>query len=151
MRLELQVIIVDLVNNFTAIEFVREKIDYTIDRIFAAGVSSPTVILAHFFTHSIVLIIQVTLLLLVAIFGFKIAVEGSVVLVVALLLLLGSTGMAFGLFVSSVARNEADAMQVAMASFFPSMMLSGILWPTEAVTFSLILTSCCRFQRGFDG
>lgn len=35
----------------TAIAFVRERCDSTMDRIFAAGVRAPSIIVAHFLTH----------------------------------------------------------------------------------------------------
>jgi ABC-type multidrug transport system ATPase subunit/ABC-type multidrug transport system permease subunit len=117
----------------TALAFVREKMDGSLDRVFAGGVRSASIICGHFLTHSLVLIIQTTLLLVVAVFFFKVPVEGSLVYLFSLTLLLGFVGMSYGLVISSVCNSERDAVQLALASFFPLLLLSGIIWPVEAI------------------
>ena len=63
--------------------------------------------------------------------------------------------MAFGLVVSSLCDNEQDAIQVALGSFYPNLLLSGIIWPLEGMLpelryFSYILpqTYACQAMRG---
>jgi len=55
------------------------------------------------------------------------------VYVVTLLLLLGFVGMSAGILISTVSVQESDAIQLALGSFFPCFLLSGIIWPSEAV------------------
>lgn len=62
---------------------------------------------------------------------------GNPVLVVFLLLLLGTSAMNFGLLISSVVSSEIEAMQLSLATFFPSLLLSGIIWPLEAIPIGL--------------
>jgi ABC-type transport system involved in cytochrome c biogenesis permease component len=50
----------------------REKSDGCLDRIFAGGVRSISVICGHFLTHSAVLILQTTLMLIVVVFVFQV-------------------------------------------------------------------------------
>jgi len=116
----------------TAIAFVRERLDATIDRIFAAGVASSTIIIAHLLTHTILSMVQ-TGLLLGTVLLFEIPIQGYIVVVFCLLLLTSWSGMSLGLLISSVAQDERDAMQLSLASFFPAMLLSGVLWPVEAI------------------
>jgi len=73
----------------TALAFVKERIEGSLDRIFASGVSSTSVTCGHFITHSAVLLCQTGIMLAIVIFAFKIHVEGNFVYVVTLLLLLG--------------------------------------------------------------
>jgi len=117
----------------TAISFVREKSSGTIDRIFAAGVKTHIIVIAHFFTHSGILVLQTAILLGVAFFGFRIPEHGPLIEVFTLLLLLGCVGMSYGLFISTVAESETEASQIAIASFFPALLLSGVIWPIEAI------------------
>jgi len=116
----------------TAIAFVRERLESTMDRIFAAGVSSATIIAAHFVTHSLISLVQNTLLLGTVLL-FHVPIEGSIPLVFFLLLIMGWTGMSFGLLISSVAEQERDATQMSLASFFPALLMSGVMWPAEAI------------------
>ena len=41
--------------------------------------------------------------------------------------------MAFGLLVSALCDNEQDAIQLALGSFYPNLLLSGIIWPLEGM------------------
>jgi hypothetical protein len=38
-----------------------------------------------------------------------------------------------------VCNSERDAVQLALASFFPLILLSGVLWPVEAVQTEISL------------
>ena len=51
--------------------------------------------------------------------------------------LLGLVGMLYGLFISTVSPEEAHAMQMALGSFFPVLLLSGVIWPLEAIPTGL--------------
>lgn len=41
--------------------------------------------------------------------------------------------MCFGLVISTVAKQEVEAIIVALSAVFPTLLLSGIIWPLEAV------------------
>jgi len=117
----------------TAVAFVREKLDGTLDRIYAAGVTSGTMIAAHFVTHTSIILIQTLILLLMAVFAFEVTLVGNVIYVAIVVVLLGLAGMSFGLLISSSAPTETDAIQLSIASYFPALLLSGVLWPIEAI------------------
>jgi ABC-2 type transport system permease protein len=63
--------------------------------------------------------------------------EGSLILLFALGLLLGWAAMCLGLFLSTKAKSEFQAMQLVMPILFPVLLLSGILWPVEALPIIL--------------
>ena len=44
-------------------------------------------------------------------------------------ILQGFAGMCFGYLLSTLFDHQADAMQCAIGSFYPMLLLSGILWP----------------------
>lgn len=121
----------------TAIAFVREKIDGCMDRIFVAGVSSGTVVVAHLLTHSGILILQAASILALTVGVFDVSVAGffvvQLLLMFAILISLGLAGMSFGLLVSGLAREEVDALRMALGSFFPMLLLSGVMWPLQAI------------------
>lgn len=117
----------------TTMTFVGERHDGTLDRIFAAGTQPSEVLLGHLGAFSIILIGQVTVVIGIADFGFDIPINGSVALLFALCLLLGWASMCLGLAISSKAKSEFQAMQLIMPILFPALLLSGILWPVEAL------------------
>lgn len=52
--------------------------------------------------------------------------EGSLVLVVALIVLQGVTGIAFGLVISAAIDDEQSANQAALGVFYPNLVISGV-------------------------
>ncbi len=117
----------------TTMAFVGERYDGTLDRIFAAGTRPSEVLVGHLSAFTTILIGQVTVVILIATLGFDITIEGSVILLFVLGMLLGWAAMCLGLFVSSKAASEFQAMQINMPVLFPVLLLSGILWPVQAL------------------
>jgi ABC-type multidrug transport system ATPase subunit/ABC-type multidrug transport system permease subunit len=125
----------------TALAFVREKSDGCLDRIFSTGVKARSVIGGHFVTHSLVGVFQTIFLLIEVVYIFKIPVAGLVVYVFAMMLILQFAGMSLGLLISTASTSERDAVQLTLGSFFPVMIMSGILWPIEAIPKYLVWIS----------
>ena len=85
----------------------------------------------------------------------QVPARGPMVWVVTLTILQGICGMAFGLLVSALCDNEQDAIQLALGSFYPNLLLSGIIWPLEGmplylryISYVLPQTFACQALRG---
>eukprot|EP01132_Coremiostelium_polycephalum_P009392 gene9392-11537_t len=117
----------------TSVSFVREKIDGSLDRVFAVGVGSKSIIFGHFFAHVGLILIQTLFIMILSVFGFGEPVNGQIVLVVILIVVLGFVGMNLGLVISSIASVEIEAMQLSIATLFPLLLLSGVIWPAESI------------------
>lgn len=63
----------------------------------------------------------------------QVPAKGPMIWVIVLTILQGICGMAFGLVISALCDNEQDAIQLALGSFYPNMLLSGIIWPLEGM------------------
>ncbi len=99
--------------------------------------------------------LQVALVLVFMIYVFEVPAEGPLTWVVILTLLQGTCGMAFGLVISALCDNEQDAIQLALGSFYPNLLLSGIIWPLEGMpqqlrylSYALPQTYACEAMRG---
>lgn len=51
--------------------------------------------------------------------------EGSLVLIIILIVLQGVTGIAFGLVISAAIDDEQSANQAALGIFYPNLIISG--------------------------
>lgn len=51
--------------------------------------------------------------------------EGSLVLIIILIVLQGVTGISFGLVISSAIDDEQSANQAALGIFYPNLIISG--------------------------
>lgn len=121
----------------TALSFVLERKDGLLDRCWVAGVSSVETMLAHLFSQLFVITVQIILLLLFILLVFKMPNEGSLALVVILIVLQGVTGISFGLVISAAIDDEQSANQAALGVFYPNLILSGIIWPVECIPYPL--------------
>lgn len=52
--------------------------------------------------------------------------EGSLALVISLIVLQGVTGISFGLVISSAIDDEQSANQAALGIFYPNLVISGM-------------------------
>ncbi|KAM4607168.1 ABC transporter G family member 23 [Polymixia lowei] len=121
----------------TALSFVLERKEGLLDRCWVAGVSSLETMLAHLFSQLFVISVQIILLLLFILLVFKIPNEGSLVLLIALIVLQGVTGISFGLVISAAIDDEQNANQAALGIFYPNLIVSGIIWPVECIPYPL--------------
>ncbi len=76
---------------------------------------------------------QLTLGLLIGIVVFRIPVRGSLVLYYGLTSLHILASLAWGLLISSVAKTQMQAMQMSFFALMPSILLSGFMFPREAM------------------
>uniref|UniRef100_A0A4W6DVP2 ATP-binding cassette, sub-family H, member 1 n=1 Tax=Lates calcarifer TaxID=8187 RepID=A0A4W6DVP2_LATCA len=116
--------------------FVSRK-EGLLDRCWVAGVSSMETMLAHLFSQLFVISVQIILLLLFILLVFKMPNEGSLVLVIILIVLQGVTGISFGLVISAAIDDEQSANQAALGIFYPNLIISGIIWPVECIPYPL--------------
>ncbi|KAI3363418.1 hypothetical protein L3Q82_012042 [Scortum barcoo] len=121
----------------TALSFVLERKEGLLDRCWVAGVSSLETMLAHLFSQLFVISVQIILLLLFILLVFKMPNEGSLFLVIVLIVLQGITGISFGLVISSAIDDEQSANQAALGIFYPNLIISGIIWPVECIPYPL--------------
>ncbi|CAF1648649.1 unnamed protein product, partial [Didymodactylos carnosus] len=94
-------------------------------------VKSSEIIFSQMIVHSVVLIIQISIVLFTALHVYKIPCMGNLIYVALLCFAQGFCGMTFGLVVSSIFVTEINAHQVTISTFYPVLLLCGILWPLE--------------------
>ncbi|XP_061767328.1 ABC transporter G family member 20 isoform X2 [Nerophis ophidion] len=121
----------------TALSFVLERKEGLLNRCWVAGVSSMETMLAHLFSQLLVISVQIILMLLFIFLVFKTPNEGSLVLMITLIVLQGITGISFGLVISAAIDSEQSANQAALGIFYPNLIMSGIIWPVECIPYPL--------------
>jgi ABC-type multidrug transport system permease subunit len=81
----------------TALMFVIEKKEGLLERTAVAGINTFELILSHITVKLIIMSFQTMVLLIIAIFVFKVNMVGSIFIAAILLLLQGFCGMSFGI------------------------------------------------------
>ncbi|XP_078325748.1 ABC transporter G family member 20-like isoform X1 [Crassostrea virginica] len=135
-----------MATGLTTLSFVIEKKEGLLDRSLTAGMSAFEILLAHVFTQLFVLIVQVTLVMVFALAVFEVPYLGPLIWVILLVLGQGFCGMTLGVIFSAVCEEESSAIQLALGSVYPMLILSGIIWPLEAIPEWLRYISICLPQ-----
>lgn len=102
-----------------------------------AGVSPGEILFSHVITQFVVMCGQTALVLLFMIIVFQVECRGSIFPVVVLTILQGLCGMCFGFVISAICELERNAIQLALGSFYPTLLLSGVIWPIEGMPIVL--------------
>jgi ABC-2 type transport system permease protein len=117
----------------TAMSVVRERTSGTLTRILIAPISAWQVTIGYTFAFSVIGVLQAAELFLASILLFGIRFVGSpgVVALIIVLFTVGLQGIAT--LISTLAKNEAQAMQFVLFLLIPSLMVSGVFWPLETM------------------
>ena len=139
----------------TALAITRERERGTMENLLSTPVRPGEVIIGKMIPYIMVGYVQVFLILLAAKFLFDVPIIGSIPLLVGLTLLFIVAHLAVGITFSTVAKNQLQAMQMAMFFFLPSLLLSGYMFPfrgmpgwAQAIGECLPLTHFLRIVRG---
>ncbi|MDR5695290.1 MAG: ABC transporter permease [Armatimonadota bacterium] len=121
----------------TAMAIVRERELGTLEQLVVTPITKTELMLGKILPYVALGYVDITLALLVSSFWFRVPVRGSVLLlyVVTLSFYLSTLGM--GILISTLSRNQRQAMQGAFFIVFPSFLISGFLFPREGMPLLL--------------
>ncbi|MBP1709802.1 MAG: export transporter permease protein [Deltaproteobacteria bacterium] len=113
----------------TSIAIIREKEAGTMEQIIVTPLKSYEFILGKTIPYIILSLLQLTVVIIVAIYWFEIPLAGSIPLLffAACLFLLGTLGI--GLFISTISKTQQQAMMTTFFFILPFFMLSGFVFP----------------------
>jgi ABC-2 type transport system permease protein len=139
----------------TSLAITRERETGTMENLLAMPVRPAEVMLGKIIPYVGLGYVQVLLFLMVAVAVFGVPVRGSVPLLLAALGVFIAANLALGFAISTVARTQMQAQEMATFALLPSMMLSGFLFPFQgmpgwarAIGEMLPLTHAVRLCRG---
>ena len=117
----------------TATSIVREREKGTLEQLIVTPIKPWELMVGKIAPFVLVSFVQVSVAMLVGTLWFKVEIAGSLPLLMLLsvVFLIGCLGM--GLFISTVSKTQNQAMMMAVMTMVPSMMLSGFMFPREAM------------------
>ncbi len=117
----------------TAFALVREKERGTIEQLIVTPVRSLELIVGKLVPYIVIGYLGFLLSLGLCIFWFGIWPAGNIGLLLALGLLFVVCSLMIGMLISTVAQNQLQAMLATMLILLPSILLSGFVFPREAM------------------
>ncbi len=151
----LAVVLTMLTLMLTAIAIVRERELGTLEQLVATPIRKSELILGKILPYVLLGYVDITLALLIAVYWFKVPVQGSLLLLYGLALIFYLATLGQGILISTVSRTQRQAMQGAFFVFLPTILLSGFMFPREGmplviqwVGYALPLTYFLIIVRG---
>ncbi|HRX84830.1 MAG TPA: ABC transporter permease [Phycisphaerae bacterium] len=133
-------IIMQLVTLFlTSFAIVRERELGTLEQLFVTPVGRTGLMLGKLVPYAVIGFLETLIVLMVMVFVFSVPINGSLVLLLGLSLLFLLTALGLGLFISTLARTQLQAIQFAFMIMLPSILLSGFIFPREAMPLPMYL------------
>lgn len=112
---------------------VRERERGTLEQMFVTPITRGEYLLGKITPYVVLAMIQVSLVMVVGIFWFRVPFHGSLIVIGLGLLLFMFTVIGQSMFISMVSRTRQQAQQATMFILIPTMVLSGFIFPIESM------------------
>ena len=140
---------------FTSMAIVRERERGTLEQLIVTPMKTWELLIGKIIPYIFVGYVQATVALLVGIFVFDLPVRGSLALLYSLTSLFIVASLAMGVLISVLAKTQMQAMQMSFFIILPSILISGFMFPREAMPaffsalgYLLPLTFYLQIMRG---
>ena len=117
----------------TALSIVREKENGTLEQLLVTPVSKLGLMIGKLIPYAVLGVVETGLVLFVMWAIFAVPINGSLLLLWALIPIFLFAGLGLGLLISTFAQNQAQAFQVSFLVILPSVLLSGFFFPRESM------------------
>ncbi|MBM3136155.1 MAG: ABC transporter permease [Chloroflexi bacterium] len=117
----------------TALAIVRERELGTIEQLIVTPLQPWELVVGKIVPYVLIAFFDTMEVLLIGTLWFKVPINGSVALLLSLAGLFLMSSLGIGLFISTVARTQQEAMLLAWFTMLPSIFLSGFMFPLAAM------------------
>jgi ABC-2 type transport system permease protein len=129
----LGVIVTMTMVQLTAIAIVRERERGTLEQLLVTPIRPYELMIGKVVPNIALGYIQITVALLVGCLIFGVPVRGSLLQLYLLTLFFVTASLGMGIMISNIAKTQMQAMQMSMLVFLPSIMISGFMFPRDAM------------------
>ncbi len=118
---------------FTSAAIVREREHGNMELLITTPIKPMELMIGKIIPFVLVGLIQVTIILIVGHFLFGVPVRGGLFTLFAAALLFIFASLTLGLVISTIAKTQLQAMQLTVFILLPSILLSGFMFPYDAM------------------
>lgn len=140
---------------FTSFAVVRERESGTLEQLMVSPVKVPDLMLGKVLPYAFIGFMDMMLTLGVMVWFFDISITGSFFFLCWASVIFILTSLGIGLLISILCKTQVQAIQLTMAIFLPSLLLTGFVFPLEPmpwfikiISYSLPLTYYLDVIRG---
>lgn len=139
----------------TSFSLVREREQGTLEQLMVSPVGRLGLMLGKLTPYAFLAMLEMCAVLVIGRLVFDVQVAGSITLLLALAIPFILATLALGLLISTIAQNQAQALQLTLLITLPSILMSGFVFPRETMpgplylmTFALPVTWFLEILRG---
>lgn len=133
-------IVMQVVTMFlTTFSIVREKESGTLEQLMVTPVSRLGLMIGKLVPYGVIGTLETVIVLCIMRFLFGVPIAGSVTLLAAFSLIFLFTALGLGLFLSTLANNQIQAIQFSVVIIMPSVLLSGFVFPQESMPMPIYI------------
>ncbi|MBE3572190.1 MAG: ABC transporter permease [Moorella humiferrea] len=117
----------------TAFALVRERERGTLEQLMVTPIRGPELMLGKLIPYIVIAFIDMGLALVIGTLWFNVPIAGSPLLLLGLTVLFLVFALGLGMFFSTIARTQLQAMQMPMLFILPSILLSAFIFPRASM------------------
>jgi ABC transporter DrrB family efflux protein len=125
----------------TAFSLVREREQGTLEQLMVTPVGRLGLMLGKLAPYFVLAMVELLFVVALGHVIFAVPIRGSVVVLMTLAVPFILAGLSIGLVISTIAQNQAQAMQMVQLTLLPSILLAGYIAPRETLPGTLYLMS----------
>lgn len=125
----------------TSTSIVRERERGTIEQLIVTPLKSSELIIGKMIPYILIAFWDTIEVLVIGVLWFRVPINGNLGLLLFLCAVALMSTLGIGLFISTVARTQFEAMLLTFFTLMPSIFLSGFFFPIDAMPFALQLFS----------
>lgn len=126
----------------TSVSIVREKELGNMEILLVSPLPPLSIIFSKTVPYFVLSLIILSIILLLGVHLLEVPINGSLFLLYGISMIFILTGLALGLFISSIAKTQQVAMLISLVGLMlPTMLLSGFLFPIESMPPALQIFS----------
>ncbi len=117
----------------TSVAIVRERERGTLEQLIVTPLKSYELMIGKVAPSIVLGYAQITVALLVGALVFRVPIRGSLLQLYLLTLFFITASLGLGVLISNIAKTQMQAMQMSFFVLLPSILLSGFMFPREAM------------------
>lgn len=121
----------------TSISFLRERAQGTIERLLASPLSRAETVVGYMLGFGLFAFVQSLVILFFTVYVLDVNCEGNILAAILVVIVMVLTAVNIGIFVSTFARNEFQAVQFVPLIIFPQALLGGLFWSVGSLPWFL--------------
>jgi len=122
-----------LATMLTATAIVREREQGTIEQLIVTPIRSIELVVGKVTPYVLLAFFDMIEVLIAGVLIFGVPINGSIPLLLALACLFIVTALGLGIFISTIAKTQQEALLLTMFTLLPSIFLSGFFFPLAAM------------------